>query len=148
MILSTDDGDAGVGWEVVEETLKCMQLGLMRDAQTEVDGRDARSNASEVCLCIIMLCDYVLAFLCSGKCGDVASECLCVSVFLCMRPSMNQLVFPFYARVLHYTGYIHAGTHDMTQDVYVRSKFMYVLRVLESRSVLSVSHKHAYANLI
>ena len=36
----------------------------------------------------------------------------------------------------------------MTQDVYVRSKFMYVLRVLESRSVLSVSHKHAYANLI
>ena len=82
-----------MGWEVVEETLKCMQLGLMGDAQTEADGRDARSNASEVCLCIIMLCDYVLAFLCSGKCGDVASECLCVSVFLCMRPSMNQLVF-------------------------------------------------------
>ena len=94
MILSTDDGDAGVGWEVVEETLKCMQLGLMRDAQTEVDGRDARSNASEVCLCIIMLCDYVLAFLCSGKCGDVASECLCVCFFV-YAPIHESISFSF-----------------------------------------------------
>ena len=54
MILSTGDGDGGVGWEVVEETLKCMQLGLMHDAHTEADGRDAQSNASEVCLCVIV----------------------------------------------------------------------------------------------
>ena len=64
-----------------------------------------------------------------------------------MQTSMNQLIFPFYARTLRYTGYIHAGTHDMTQDVYVRSKFMYVLSECLNQGAFSLSHKSMHMQI-